>query len=286
MSAHSAPRAVLRVAQAASLALMLAGILAPAAVAETRVSSNWAGYVASARGAGFAAVSGTWTVPMVTCASGRSSYSAVWVGLGGYRRNAERLEQLGTEENCSSTGKASYAAWYEILPAAPVRVHLSMHAGDVITASTTVRGRRIVFRLDDLTTRARYTGTKRAAAVDVSSAEWIVEAPSVCTSSVRCESLPLASIAPVQFSAAVARWRVETKPAGDAAWKTTKLTLEQESISVAAGSGASAGPARKVVTASPSAIAGTYGRFTVTLSEQTSQLPVPAGPTLPGFGAS
>ncbi len=287
MRGPSAQTTSLRAALAASVALLAGGTLAPASAgADTQVSSNWSGYVATGKGrlGGFAAVSGTWTVPEVTCSAGRAGYSAVWVGLGGYHRKAQRLEQLGTEANCTSGGAASYAAWYEVLPASPVRIHVSVHAGDVITAATTVSGRSIVFRLDDLTTGARYTSTRRAA-VDVSSAEWIVEAPSECTSSSHCESLPLASIAPVEFSAAVARSGTQKKPAGDAAWKTTTLKLEQESISVAASNGSPAGAARKVATAAPSAIAAVSGGFTVSISEQTTQLPVPAGPTLPGFGA-
>ncbi len=289
MSGPSGQTTSLRAALAVSVALLATGVLAPASAgADTQVSSNWSGYVATGKGrlGGFAAVSGTWTVPEVTCSAGRAGYSAVWVGLGGYHRNAQRLEQLGTDANCTSRGAASYAAWYEILPASPVSIHVSVHADDVITAAATVSGRSIVFRLDDLTTGVRYTSTRRAAAVDVSSAEWIVEAPSECISSGHCESLPLASIAPVQFSAAVARSGTQKKPAGDAAWKTTALKLEQESISVAASNGSPAGAARKVATAAPSAIAAVSGGFTVSISEQTTQLPVPAGPTLPGFGAS
>ena len=87
----------LRAALAASVALLAAGTLAPASAgADTQVSSNWSGYVATGKGrlGGFAAVSGTWTVPEVTCSAGRAGYSAVWVGLGGYHRNAQRLERF------------------------------------------------------------------------------------------------------------------------------------------------------------------------------------------------
>ena len=277
----------LRLVLLSMIALLAAEMLVPAgAGAATQVSSNWSGYVAAPRTGKLAAVSGTWTVPTVTCTAGQATYSAAWVGLGGYHRNAQRLEQLGTSQNCSSKGEASYEAWFEILPAVPVTIHMTVRPGDVITASTTVAGRAIVFRLEDLTTGARYTGTRRATAVDVSTADWVVEAPSVCSRSGACESLPLASIAPVEFSAAVARSGARTKPAGNAAWKTTTLKLEQESISVGARNGTTAGPARNIVTASPSAIAGADGGFTVSLSEQTTQLPVPSGPTLPGFGAS
>ena len=38
--------------------------------------------------------------------AGRESYSAVWVGLGGYSENASALEQIGTDADCSRSGAA------------------------------------------------------------------------------------------------------------------------------------------------------------------------------------
>lgn len=261
-------------------------LIPAAAGAATEVSSNWAGYVASGHGkSGFHAVSGTWTVPAVTCDTGRATYSAVWVGLGGFRHSSERLEQLGTMQDCSAKNAASYEAWLEILPAAPVTIHVTVHAGDLVSASTTVTGRTVAFRLEDLTTGARFATHRHVAAVDVSTADWIVEAPSVCSGNGRCESLPLAGIAPVQFSGAVARAAARAKPAGDAGWDTTTLKLEQDSVRLAASGSSATGPVRDVVTASPSPITRPSGAFSVSLREQTMQLPLPAGPTLPGFGS-
>ena len=68
------------------------------AQASDQLSSNWAGYVATARHgpSKFSSVSGAWVVPAASCTGGHEAYSAVWVGVGGFRENAEGLEQLGT----------------------------------------------------------------------------------------------------------------------------------------------------------------------------------------------
>jgi hypothetical protein len=119
------------------------------AQAGEQVSSNWAGYVAVPRHARgkFSSVSGTWVVPTATCSAGHEAYSAVWVGLGGYHEDAEGLEQLGTEQDCNNKGLASYAAWFEILPASPDAIRINVHPGDTVSASTTVAGHSVTFRM-------------------------------------------------------------------------------------------------------------------------------------------
>jgi hypothetical protein len=46
-----------------------------------------------------------WVQPKVTCTAGQPSYSAFWVGLGGFSTDAQALEQIGTESNCDSRGR-------------------------------------------------------------------------------------------------------------------------------------------------------------------------------------
>ncbi len=74
---------------------------APAALAKTTSSSNWAGYAVHHPGVSFRQVSGTWTQPDASCIAGRSSYSAAWVGIGGYKPTSPALEQIGTEVDCN-----------------------------------------------------------------------------------------------------------------------------------------------------------------------------------------
>jgi Peptidase A4 family len=256
-------------------------VLAPAvARASTDVSSNWAGYVALAtHGGRFATVSGTWVVPSATCTRGRQ-YSAMWVGLGGDSETAGSLEQVGTEADCGAGGKPAYAAWFEILPAGPVAVPFKVRPGDTVVASSTVAGHLVTLRIRDLTTASRFSTTRRASATDVSSAEWIVEAPSSC-SGASCTALPLADFGTAAFLGASAR----LTGARGASSSIQELELQQESLSAGVRDAASgSGPDRDLVTAAPSPRAARTGAFTVTWSEQTTQLPVPTPPTLPGFG--
>lgn len=287
LGAHIVSRRITTMVLLAAVALLLPA----AAQATERVSSNWAGYVAASahpRREPFSNVSGTWVVPATMCSAGHQTYSAVWVGLGGYRASTESLEQTGTEQDCNHAGDASYSAWYEILPAAPVTVHLEVRPGDTIEASTTVVGHAVTFHIRDLTSGAHYATTHQASKTNVSTAEWIVEAPSACSTNGLCEPLPLASVGTVNFDSATAKTSGQTGTAGSAAWSDTTLKLEQESISLPSPSSfrseaqSTTNPTRTIVTAAPSAASAPYGSFSVSLTEQATELTLPSVPTLPG----
>lgn len=258
----------------------------PGSALAAKVSTNWAGYVAAARAArAFTSVSGTWTVPATTCTSAQPGYSAVWVGLGGYRRSSKRLEQVGSESDCDSRGRAVYAAWWEIVPAAPVSIRVAVHPGDTVSASATLADHAVTLRLRDLTTGKRFSTTRRVSATDASTAEWIVEAPSVCQSSDSCTTLPLADFGTAAFASATATAAGRTASAGDTRWDLTAVELVQEGAALAAaGRGAQRAPSRTVVSAVPSAATASTGAFTVARSEQGAQGAAPPAPTLPGFG--
>ena len=280
-----------RVCRAAALVCAAVALAPAVAQAAEQVNSNWAGYVAVPRHAGgkFSSVSGTWVVPTATCSAGYEAYSAVWVGLGGYHENAKGLEQLGTEQDCNRKGLASYAAWFEILPASPDAIHINVHPGDTVSASTTVAGHSVTFGIRDLATGARYATTRHAAAIDASSADWIVEAPSTCSTSGRCTALPLAKVSTVDFASATATADKKAKPAGDAAWSNITLKLEQASVNLPgrpfhAEAEPQTGPTRTLVTTATSPAAAPKGSFSISLTEQITQLPAPSIPTLPGFG--
>ena len=124
---------------------------APAALAQATSSSNWAGYAVHRPGVSFRQVSGTWTQPGASCIAGQSSYSAAWVGIGGYKPTSSALEQIGTEVNCTQSGKAVSTAWYELVPAPSKTVSLAVHPGDVMHAAVTVVGHQVTLDLEDLT---------------------------------------------------------------------------------------------------------------------------------------
>ncbi len=167
---------------------------------------NWAGYVdtlPSNSGYTVTSVSATWNVPTVQAPPGSSSaYSSIWVGIDGFNENT--LEQIGISANVIN-GQTQYGAWYEMLPADPTGVPITIpggipiKAGDVISASASYNTSTQDFTLaiSDLTAgnpdnfsiaikgngQARLTG------------EWIVEDPTVNG------SLPtLADFSPVTFA--------------------------------------------------------------------------------------
>ena len=76
-------------------------------------SSNWGGYVAAtsltAPAAAVTAVYGSWTVQTVQ-SSRLATYSAQWVGIGGYFSSDHSLIQTGTSSDASG-GSTSYNAW-------------------------------------------------------------------------------------------------------------------------------------------------------------------------------
>jgi hypothetical protein len=256
---------------------------------QASVSSNWAGYLAvpsTSVGSRFSSVSGSWRQPSAACSAGRETFSAIWVGLGGDSERARSLEQIGTDADCSHSGSAVYSSWYELLPAAPVSLALNVQAGDQMSASVTVRGRHVTLRIRDLSTGARFTVTRRAAHVDVSSAEWIIEAPSACASAHTCQTLPLTDFGDLVFSSATATARSRTGPIADADWAATALELQQSADTGTAGrAGTRAGPTRTLIRATPSSTSHPAGAFSVSWREQSIQIEQPNAPTLPGSGS-
>ncbi len=288
----SPPRTTVRRAgvRAIACAALCAGVL-PASAGAATISSNWAGYVAlraPSSGADFSSVSGTWVQPGATCAAGHESYSAVWVGLGGYSESANALEQIGTDADCARSGTAIYDVWYELLPAGPVAVPLQARPGDMVAASVTVRGRDATLRIRDLTTGARFSHTQRVASIDASSADWIVEAPSLCFTH-GCRTLPLANFGTAAFTSATATAQGHTGAVADALWSSGPLELRQSTFSsklVRGGESAGQQQAHAtngVIAASPTA-PSPAGAFSVSWREQQIAATEPQRPVLPGFG--
>jgi hypothetical protein len=270
-------------ARLACAGLLVWAVLAGAGVgaaSAANVSSNWAGYVAlpSKAARAFSSTSGTWTEPKVSCTAGKETFSAVWAGLGGYDERSDALEQIGTEANCSRSGHASYAGWWEIIPAAPVKIALAVNPGDEITASVTVRAHDITLGLRDLSTGARFATTRRVSRIDVSSAEWIVEAPSLCVSSTSCETMPLTNFGSVQFATASASAAGHTGAIINPAWSSLAMELRQASIT----RGRRFGRPQSLITASPSSVSPASGAFAVAFNESSNQS-VPELPTLPSL---
>jgi peptidase A4-like protein len=195
-------------------------------------SSNWAGYaVSAADGApdvSYSSVSGAWRQPAATCTAGTPTYSAFWVGLGGFSPTSQALEQVGTLANCSASGRVTYSVWYELVPAAPVTIKLSIKAGDGIAASVAVSKTSVTVRITNVTQKKK-TFQKRltmaSPAPDVSSAEWVAEAPAACTPTGQCTVLPLANFGGATFVVAKATANGHAGTISDPAWSATAITF-------------------------------------------------------------
>jgi hypothetical protein len=171
--------------------------------ATVEATPNWAGYAVMSPDPNttlsFTSITGTWKQSAAACGPGDgNAASAVWVGLGGYSQTSQALEQIGTDADCSSSSAPEYYAWYELYPSLPVNLNLKIRPGDVITTSVNVSGMSVLLQIKDRTRGTVFTKRLVAGAIDLSSAEWVTEAPSSCTR--YCTTVPLANFGAVSFS--------------------------------------------------------------------------------------
>jgi len=231
----------LLIAAVAVAALSAPGLAqaAPTVFHTNATSSNWAGYIASGAGQTFTDVEGTWTQPSVTCAARATTYSSFWVGLGGSTRTANGLEQIGTEADCRN-GTPSYSAWYELIPAPSVDVPLTISPGDSLTGEVTVAGTQVTLSLTDTTTGGTYSKTVTLAKPDLSSAEWIAEAPSYCAGAGTnsCRLQQLSNFGSLSFSGATATANGVTGVISDASWTNAPTDLHSTTGGASATTGA------------------------------------------------
>ncbi len=251
---------------AAACAAGFAGTASAAGNGSSSVSSNWAGYAVTGTNAAggpttFNVVSASWVQPAAKCTVGSARWSSFWVGLGGFGEGSQALEQIGTDADCASTGQPVYAVWYELVPDEAVHVRLKIDAGDHLNAVVVVHGSQVIVRLRNLTRNTVFTRTVTARALDLTSAEWIAEAPSTCGGA-GCEVLPLANFGTVSFSGAAAVG--DGKPAPLASWTATPIELL---------AGDRLSPAASYSGALPSAVGTDGGSFSISYSDE---LPAPS----------
>jgi hypothetical protein len=223
------PRFPVAAAFTVALSTLLLTGHAAAATNATTTSSNWSGYAAHGSGARFDSASGRWRVPTATCVEGERTFSSFWVGIGGYSRSSDGLEQDGIEVDCKTDGQESVSAWYELLPSGPHTVSLAVQSGDLVSASVSLQGNAVTLEITDLTTDRTFSRTVHDTHVDNTSAEWIAEAPEDCTGSSDCQVLPLADFRTVHLDAASATTTTGvTSGIASRLWTTTKLLLGYE----------------------------------------------------------
>jgi hypothetical protein len=260
-----------RIALSVTLIAALFAVASPTGASASTwatTSSNWAGYATSRPGTTFRHVSGTWVAPAAHCGAGGRRYSAVWVGLGGLHTTAKALEQVGTEADCAG-GKGYYSAWYEIVPAAPIKLGFTVRPGDTMSASVAVSGRSVKLFIADHTRGTSFTKQLDVAQVDVSSAEWIVEAPSACDAR-GCRALPLANFGTTSFAGVKATSATgHTGTISDPAWSAVAITLSTRARGLRFTTDQGSG------TAAPASLSPAGDAFAVTY--QTAQDSAPPG---------
>ena len=262
----------------------------PAASAATDVqqatSANWSGYVvgSSSGTQNFSNVSGSWIQPTAKCGSSDAgSYSAFWIGLGGSGQSqTEALEQDGTEVDCSANGTPSYFAWYELVPAAPVKVDLAIHPGDHISSKVSVSGHAVTMYLDNETTGQSFTKTLQMSNTpDTTSAEWIAEAPSTCTQGAsNCTPLPLTDFGKVQFfNATATSTDGHTGSISDPEWNAAAVSLSPEGGADGGFSSqfASTSSDSSTAGATPSSLSSDGSSFTVAWADESTSTPTSVG---------
>jgi hypothetical protein len=195
------------------------------------------------------------------------------VGIGGVHSNATALEQIGTQVDCSSKAEAFYAAWYELVPAGPVPIHLKVRPGDTLSAKVTVLRKTVKLYLANRTLGTVFATKVRARHLDTTTAEWIVEAPSACDL-VGCQTLPLADFGSASFAGAKATSTAgRTGAITDPAWRPTAIAISSragDSVPASLEAGGSAAGA------TPSDLSASGDSFTVTYDAGPAAAPAPA----------
>jgi hypothetical protein len=104
---------------------------------------------------------------------------------------------------------------------------MPVRPGDLLAAGVSVTGQNVSLILQNLTTHRTFKKTIVAPAIDITSAEWILEAPSACVDGTSaCRTLPLTNFRHAAFTVARAT-TVGGQPQtiSNSAWAHTRITL-------------------------------------------------------------
>jgi len=177
-------------------------LVKPGKRANASKSNNWFGYNQGSqeRGMKFHSIAGDWTVPSARQhTKGQSESSSTWIGIGGGCTDAKCTEgddtliQAGTEQDVSASGKPSYSAWWEIIPAPSATIaNMKVRPGDHMRASITEapKGSEIWhITIQDLTRHETFNKTVPYTST-YATAEWIEETPIVIGTNAGLADLP------------------------------------------------------------------------------------------------
>jgi hypothetical protein len=159
-------------------------------------STNWSGYAVNGTTGSVTMAQATWKVPAVNCPTTGTLYSSYWVGIDGFRSST--VEQTGTDSDCRS-GVATYYAWYEFYPKASHSISgFTVRPGDIIGARVWFASGSFTVAIENFNTTQLYKTTSTVSGAARSSAEFIAEAPAICTL-FRCKLSSLANFGTVKF---------------------------------------------------------------------------------------
>jgi hypothetical protein len=174
-------------------------------------SSNWSGYAVTSKLRRITAVSGSFVVPRVS--SAHFGFAATWTGIGGYR--TDDLIQAGTAEDSKSGGQygKQYFAWYELLPDGERDLHncsgdrqCRVRPGDQISVAIHKLGSGSW--MISMTDSGHWQWKKRVSyRSSRSSAEWILEAPSIGGAQTKLAHVGTVQFGPVSRYVAAANGR-------------------------------------------------------------------------------
>jgi hypothetical protein len=182
----------------------LVHVVKPGLRANASQSNNWFGYNQGTLEQGglkqFHSISGDWVVPAASQhTAGQAEASSDWIGIGGGCVDANctvtdpTLIQTGTEQDVDASGKASYSAWWELIPAPSLTIaKMTVAAGDHMHASIaeTVSGADVwKVKLRDLTRHETFNQTVPYPSTHAT-AEWIEETPLEIGTDAGLASLP------------------------------------------------------------------------------------------------
>ena len=155
-----------------SVTVAVAGSAPPISQPAFGTSDNWSGY--DVTGGPFTAVAGTFNVPAVPVTANDTD-TAEWVGIDGVSNS--NLIQAGISETVSGGSELVYG-WWEILPAPATMIpNLVINPNDQVTVAIVRQGDgNWLIQIEDLTNQQSWHNTF-AYSGPLSSAEWIVEAP-------------------------------------------------------------------------------------------------------------
>ncbi len=138
-------------------------------------SLNWAGYAVTGPAGSVTDVKGSWIVPTADCSSTPNSYSSFWLGIDGY--SSSTVEQTGTSSDCNGNSP-SYYAWYEFYPKFGYKIPMQVSPGNVISAEVKYTGKgQFTVSIANLNTSQSFSKSAKVSQAQMSSAEWIAEAP-------------------------------------------------------------------------------------------------------------